>query len=433
MWSFILGTVLWVGVVTILTAGLLGLIIDVLSNAVTRRQVPNGVWEFRFKLVQLTALTTVIGAAIALPLTMARLRLTRRTNKTAEDALFNDKINEATKGLYARRQVSKPNANGTYQDLWEDDIVQRNAAIDRLEGLAKEDPKEVSRIARLLSVYVRELSKEFPPKIRDDEQTDNPKVNWARNLSPVRADMEKSVQTLGRLSRISDTPLRDGEFDLRGCNLQAFDLTGAQLEHCLLSGSSLQGAKLVEAQLHGSDLSFAQLEAAYLVDADLSEANLFMADLRVAALNDANLQNSHCFRTGFDGTNLSGALFQHSSLQGASFHGAIVKETWFQGAKMDSIKLYDMFLRHPSQVFDRSNQISGAALRNIDMTKQQISELPTDLVFGDASVVLPSGVCPGDDGWPPHWPDQKLKGDAFERQWRAWQETLPVGWQQGNA
>jgi len=45
-----------------------------------------------------------------------------------------------------------------------DDLVTRNAAIDRLEGLPEERPEAVRRIARMLSVCVRESSREYPAK-----------------------------------------------------------------------------------------------------------------------------------------------------------------------------------------------------------------------------------------------------------------------------
>lgn len=251
VWSFILGAVLWVGIVTVLTAGLFGLIIDVLSDAVPRRDVSDDVWEFRFKLVQLTALTTVLGAAIALPLTMARLRLTRRTNKTAEEALFNDKINEATKGLYARRQVSKQIANGTYDDHWHDDIVQRNAAINRLEGLAQEKPTEVPRIARLLSVYVRELSAEVYVQAPPFDAEPEALWAWVNALPKLRSDMEKAAQTLGGLADIAPDPLANGEIDLSGANLQAAALRRAKLNNAVLKDAQLPGGQPVRGAVAG--------------------------------------------------------------------------------------------------------------------------------------------------------------------------------------
>jgi hypothetical protein len=47
--------------------------------------------------------------------------------------------------------VTRRDEDGTPHDEWEDDVVRRNAAIDRLEGLVRERPEEAERVARLLS------------------------------------------------------------------------------------------------------------------------------------------------------------------------------------------------------------------------------------------------------------------------------------------
>ena len=129
------GSVFFLILVPTLLVGLLGLIIDVVTSGGADNTY-----------LRIGGLTAVLGGIIALPLTLIRLNL-------AQESLFNDKINEATKGLYARRQVTVGEGENA-KDHWQDDIVQRNAAIDRLAGLAKERSSEASRIARQLSVFV---------------------------------------------------------------------------------------------------------------------------------------------------------------------------------------------------------------------------------------------------------------------------------------
>ena len=63
-------------------------------------------WTWRFGLAQIAALTTVLGAVIALPLTMARLLLTRRQTETAEQGHITDRINTAVQGLGAEKTIS---------------------------------------------------------------------------------------------------------------------------------------------------------------------------------------------------------------------------------------------------------------------------------------------------------------------------------------
>ncbi|MDG1182089.1 MAG: hypothetical protein P8N30_05100, partial [Tateyamaria sp.] len=99
---FAILALLVVGLTTVLTFGLFGLIIEVVIHAVPNRDKPQEVWDFRFTLVQLAALTTVLGAVVALPFTMIRLRLQSSSNITdqevlliSEEALFNDKMTAA--------------------------------------------------------------------------------------------------------------------------------------------------------------------------------------------------------------------------------------------------------------------------------------------------------------------------------------------------
>lgn len=213
--------ILYATIALILFAGILFLIGGVIGLPFTER--PDGTdpgEAFIFYVLRLAGLTTVLGAVIALPFTMVRLRLTHEQTTNSKDSLFNEKINAATQGLYARRQVTKWHRKKGHVDHWEDDIVQRNAAIDRLEGLAEENASEVPRIARLLSVYVRELSAEIPAKNAPPDATPNELRDWANSLPKLRSDMEKAAQTLGRLRALAEKPLDNAEVDLRGANLQ---------------------------------------------------------------------------------------------------------------------------------------------------------------------------------------------------------------------
>lgn len=357
---------------SVLALGLLGMVIEVIAHAIPTRRLPATVWDFRFKLVQITALTTVLGAVIALPLTVIRLRLTQKQTDTATESLFNEKINAATEGLYARRQISEEHGDKGYVDRWQDDIIQRCAAIDRLEGLAQEKSQDVPRIARLLSVYVRELSAEVRPVTAPEKATPDELRKWARALPKLRSDMEKATQTLGRLHKYAPDPL-NGDIDLRGANLQRADLSGLKFDKAVLYGAQLQGAALGSVQLQGANLLGAQFQG----------ADLFGAQLQ--------------------GANLSRAQLQGADLIGATMDG-------------------DTSLRAAS--------LQGAAVKNVDYKDvAQIMALLGD-IFGDASVELPDGIAPGHPDWPKHWSqsEQPLDLDDFKDKWHAWQATLPFGW-----
>ncbi|WP_147113677.1 pentapeptide repeat-containing protein [Tateyamaria sp. syn59] len=157
---FLTCIVLWTGLTLVLVVGLFGLILDVATDHVPQRTAPTdspatqsqkiaAIWEFRFKLVQLTALTTVLGAAIALPVTLIRLRLASRQTEATEDGLLVEKLNTATKAL--GETISDP--NGTRPNT-----AVRIAAIMSLERIASEAHSMSIKvqILQLLAYYIQE-------------------------------------------------------------------------------------------------------------------------------------------------------------------------------------------------------------------------------------------------------------------------------------
>ncbi|MEL6886499.1 MAG: pentapeptide repeat-containing protein [Pseudomonadota bacterium] len=402
---FALGFLVYASIALLLAAGVLVLIAGVigLTFADGLSGQDDG-QNFLFYVLRLAGLTTVLGAVIALPFTIFRLRLTTQQTKTAEESLFNEKINAATQGLYARRQKTEWKRKDGHVHVWEDDIVQRNAAIDRLEGLAEENPAEIPRIARLLSVYVRELSHEVPPKDPPQGASPDDLRNWGTSLRP-RSDMQKAAQTLGRLHNVALKPLDNDEIDLRDANLQGCDLNRLLFEKARFEGARMEGAHLVGARLQGANLGGAQLQGAYLVAAQLQGAHLVGARLQGANLGGARLQGAYLVAAQLQGADLGAAQLQGANLFRARFD--------------DATDLSAATLR-------------GAALRSVDFTDvSQITDHLDDM-FGDASVTLPSGARPGDARWPKEWATTELGYGEFLTAWRAWQATLPPGWDADN-
>ena len=293
--------------------------------------------------------------------------MNERTASAAEEALFNDKINAAVSDLHAQRQITKWLRTGA-QNGWEDDVTRRNGAIDRLLGLAKEEPESAPRIARMLSVYVKELSRDTEYPAKTSPQTDDPDVlqKWAQKLTFARSDMQNAVQVLGKLRKASGLPLDDGEIDLSETNLQRFDLKSLNFENVSFKAAQLQGAELLGAQLQGANLSGAQLQGANLIHAQLQGANLSGAQLQGADLSDAQFDSK---------TTLSAARFSYAAL-------------------------------------------SVTDLSETSITHGQLSE-----AFGDATVILPDGKGPNDPEWPEHWSKEVLEWDEFNTQWRAFQKA----------
>lgn len=151
------GVLLWVVLFLLLLVGLIGLIWTSLAQGIP--QDAEARTRALFNVLRIAGLTTVLGAVVALPFTLIRLRLNAEQTKTATESLFNDKINAAAADLHAQRQVTKAVAPGgsyrLHQDFWEDDITRRNIAIVRLRSLAEEYPAEATKVADILLSYLR--------------------------------------------------------------------------------------------------------------------------------------------------------------------------------------------------------------------------------------------------------------------------------------
>ncbi|GAA6178629.1 hypothetical protein NBRC116594_00670 [Shimia sp. NS0008-38b] len=351
----------------------------------------------RFPLIQLAALTATLGATVALPFTVIRLKLTQDQTHTAKASLFNQKITEAAADLHAQRQISKKVGVRKWETLWEDDIVRRNAAIDRLEGLVREEPQEAARVSRLLSVYVRELSDEIPAQPTPDTEDVETLKDWAHKLTIPRSDMQNAVQVLGRLATITDVDTSTLSIDLRKANLQAMDL----------SGLSFDKAQLTNAKLQGANLMGAELQEAHLISAELQGANLWGAKLQGADLVGAELQGADLISAELQGADLISAELQGADLNSAELRGAYLVGAELQGADLNSAKL-DISTNLTDAFF------AGASVRFVDFTDIPQIAIHIDAVFGDGTTKLPEDV-----RRPATWPNEKLNEIDYDTQWRA--------------
>lgn len=370
----------WVVLFLLLFYGLVSLIYSILSEGLPTEPVEKTNW--RFALTKLVALTGVLGAVVALPFTLVRIGLTRQQVNTAKEALLNDKIDVAVSDLYAQRQITVKEGEA-YHDIWEDDIIRRNGAIDRLQGLVTEEKTLSPRVIRLLSLYVRELSRKGAKAQKVPEGLEGHALrDWARGLRVQRSDMEKAVQTLGRLPVVEDDQGRTTRPDLTGANLQAMDLSGLDFRKVQLRGAQLQGADLAGVQLQGADLFQAELQGADLLWAELQGAKLSRAELR--------------------GANLLRAKFQGAYLTGVQLQGA-----YLAGGEFDSdTGLHAATLR-------------GAACRFVDFTAvPQIAD-HLEHLFGDATVKLPPGVTA-----PARFSQTYDTEEAFHTAWEAFQRSI---------
>lgn len=461
-----LGVTLYILIALILIVGLVVLIIGTIALPFDVSKSPKELrTDFLFSVLRLAGLTTVLGAVIALPFTIVRLGLSTQQTKTARDSLFNEKINAATQGLYARRQVTKAVAPGgsykLHQDFWQDDIVQRCAAIDRLEGLAEENRDDVPRIARLLSVYVQEVSAEVPAHPAPKDATPKELQEWAKSLPKLRSDLEKAAQTLGRLNTFLQEPMDNGEIDLRDANLQRADLKDLDFRNARLSGAELQGADLRKAQfqkanfqqahLQRADLSKAQLQNADLRGAHLDFANLTQAQLQRADLTGAQIQSANFFEAVLQRTVLAQTIgpkaeflfarmqyaqLHRAQLQGADFRDANLRQAILNGAMLSGADLNVANLSGADLrgvEFDEKTCLLGANAEGAFFSSSDFRSISNRSLmlnffagsFGDASVILPDGITPGHEDWPHSWiTTEGRQENAID--WQAWRKNNQI-------
>lgn len=324
--AFLMLAIVWSGIAFVLTTGLINLILDVLSGMAPDRNNPEAVWEFRFKLVQITALTTVLGAVIALPITMSRLRLQRSADDTARESLFNEKINAATEGLYARQQVTERDENGQRHTVWQDDIVQRCAAVDQLGWLAQERPFEASRICRILSVFIREHSAQIQTLECPSNSDFKALREWLDGLAPTRSDIEKAAQVLGSLRQIPAARIQRRDMDLRGAKLRNCKLQGLNFGFAYLEQADLSGSDLTNTSFEGAVMPGACLVLATGLLANFERAKIFEARAEHANFIGANFKNASIINSRFSSTNFTRAQMQRLSVSRGTMQSADIKE-----------------------------------------------------------------------------------------------------------
>jgi uncharacterized protein YjbI with pentapeptide repeats len=376
------------------------------------------------------------------------LAVSRQTLALSETALFNDKVNAALQGLYSRRQTTRVNTAGGEEKIlteWEDDIVQRNGAIDRLEGLANERPTEVPRIANMLSVYVRELSKELKSselqthpwqaysELVDpmsgnkglsesaalqqlgstaDDVSINKLRTWARGLKPFRTDVEKAAQTQGRLRDIAGVDKDNITIDLRGANLQGFDLKGLCFDYAKMDGARMEGANLSGARMNRANLNNALADGANLSRVQMGRANLSKARMEAVDLNDALMNGADLSAARMEKANLSKARMEGAKLEQARMRRVVLDNTIFNSAT----RWQDWF---------EGASVSGATAQFVDFANTPISAEQINSMFGDASVTLPNNITPTHPDWPAHWPKDKLDWWDFDTAYDTWLASQP--------
>ena len=128
---------------------------------------------------------------------------------------------------------------------------------------------------------------------------------------------------------------------LDGALLQGSNLVSARLDGARLIGADLRGAIILTARLPGADLTRAQLQGTNLVEARLQGANLIYAQLQGALLYGAELRGADLGEAQLQGAQLSHAQLQGAKLEGAQLQGAGLRQAELQGADLSGAALTD--------------------------------------------------------------------------------------------
>jgi|GEM_PF-3274445 len=180
----------------------------------------------------------VLVALLGSPFVVWRSIVAAKQVNIADEALFNDKIAAAANDLSARKEVTRSVTQDGKEVVlreWEDDLVARAAAINRLEGLALERKEISPRIVRLLATYVR-----------GNFATNNLELTEPPFKSAVpRMDLQSAIDTIGRIHK-SATEVDTGHWrlDLKECNFDGVNFTGGFFLAADFRDSRFEASKL---------------------------------------------------------------------------------------------------------------------------------------------------------------------------------------------
>ncbi|UWP94480.1 pentapeptide repeat-containing protein [Aliiroseovarius crassostreae] len=353
---FLILLLFWATIALLLFTGLLSVIWQVIAAmlpaAPDTAEGKAAQWEYRLLLTKLAALTTVLGATVALPFTIIRVKLANEQNRHAEEVLYNEKIHEAINGLHAQRQVTirnpktmddpwttqGPRASEKLIDVWEDDLIRRSGAIAQLEALAIERPEQSHRIARILWIYLISLVQSIQGLSFPRNMTPSRIAEWGQQNGADRPDIPAASQVLDRMMDRTGIPAKSLGIDLSDLSLEDVELNEEDFEH-------------------------------------------------VSAIG-VNLENANLTRTNLQSANLRNAI-----LRGAKIHGTIFnKNTILTGVKTN-----------------------GASFRNVDLSVLMNVDELIEHAFGDRSVILPDSVPFPDTRWPDTELDDETYQEEYRR------------------
>ncbi|AUB39796.1 putative protein YjbI, containings pentapeptide repeats [Nostoc flagelliforme CCNUN1] len=288
------------------------------------------------------------------------------------------------------------------EQLGNEKIETRFAAIYALERIARDSHKDHWTIMEILAAFIRENAPV------------NQKYEESQHSSKLPTDIQTALTVIGRRDSHKD-PVNQ-KLDLRNTDLSNADLTEANLSKAILVGANLQWVNFTRANLSEADLSItylcgsifyeanlqkailpeANLQGVVLRKANLSKAVLYDANLEGAILCDAKLEGAILCGANLEGAvlcdaNLEGVNFEDSNLQDANLIGSNLQNAKLAGANLEAVLLSTANLQDAN--FQQAN-LSRANLSGCEnLELQQIEQ-----ALGDRTTMLPENL-----KIPKHW------------------------------
>ncbi|WP_375475156.1 pentapeptide repeat-containing protein [uncultured Nostoc sp.] len=289
------------------------------------------------------------------------------------------------------------------EQLGNEKIETRFAAIYALERIAKDSPKDHWTIMEILAAFIREnapVNSEY-----EDESLQS---------SKLPTDIQTALTVIGRRDSYKD-PVNQ-KLDLRNTDLSNADLTEANLSRAIFVGANLQWVNFTRVNLSEADLSVTCLYGSIFYEANLQKAILPETNLQGAVLRKANLSQAILYDANLEGTvlcdanlekavlcdaNLEGAILCDANLEEVNFEGSNLQDTNLIGSNLQRAKLAGANLE--SALLSTANlqeanlqeaNLCGANLSGSEnVESQQIEQ-----AIGDRTTILPENL-----KIPQHW------------------------------
>ncbi|MHC5599078.1 MAG: pentapeptide repeat-containing protein [Nostoc sp.] len=289
------------------------------------------------------------------------------------------------------------------EQLGNEKIETRFAAIYALERIAKDSPKDHWTIMEILAAFIRENAS-VNQEYEDDLQ----------ESSKLPTDIQTALTVIGRRDSYKD-PVNQ-KLDLRNTDLSNADLTEANLSRAILVGANLQWVNFTRANLSEADLSVTYLCGSILHEANLQKAILPEANLQGVVLRKANLSQAILYDANLEGAilcdaNLERAILCDANLEGAILCDANLEEVNFEGCNLQDANLIGTNLQRAKLAGAnlQSVLLSTANLQEADLQEANLCganlsgsenlELPQiQQAIGDRTTILPENL-----KIPQHW------------------------------